>query len=63
MKCNIDNTDRINRIVIGIFICLAVLLKASWVFYLCVGSILIIEGILGICYIPKIISKINKYRR
>ncbi len=58
-KCNIDKTDRINRIVIGIILLIAALLRASWVFYLAAAIILIIEGIIGICYIPKVIYKIN----
>ncbi len=58
-NCNIDKTDRINRIIIGLIICLAALSHASWVFYLIAGIILIIEGIIGICYIPKLISKIK----
>ncbi len=58
-NCNIDNTDRINRIVIGIILIIAVLLNLSWVFYLIAGIVLIIEGIVGICYIPKLVAKIK----
>jgi hypothetical protein len=58
-KCNIDNTDRINRIVIGILLIIAVLLGLSWRFYLITGIVLVIEGIIGICYIPKLIAKIK----
>lgn len=65
-KCNIDNTDRINRIVIGLILIIATLLNLSWMFYIIAGMILILEGIIGICYIPKLIAKIKsitKYLR
>lgn len=62
-KCNIDNTDRINRIVLGLILIFGVFLDLSWRFYLILAIILIIEGIIGICYIPKLINKIKAYRQ
>lgn len=57
VTCNIDNTDRINRIVIGLGLFLAALLGASTLFYMAVGIILVIQGIIGWCSIPYIIKK------
>ena len=59
-NCNIDQTDRTNRIVIGTIICLAAILEISWVFYFVAGLVLIVEGVVGRCYIPKILTAINK---
>lgn len=58
-KCNIDQTDRTNRIVIGVIICLAAILQVSWVFYFVAGIILIIEGVVGRCYIPQMVTKVK----
>ena len=59
--CNIDKTDRINRIVIGIILIAATLLGVSWIFYLIVGFALIIEGMVGWCSIPYLRDKIKRY--
>lgn len=56
-KCNIDNTDRINRTIIGIVLCLAVLIGMSASFYFIVGVILIVEGLIGWCSIPIMVEK------
>lgn len=56
-KCNIDNTDRINRTVIGIILCLGVLLGMGAVFYFIVGVVLIVEGAMGLCGIPILVEK------
>lgn len=62
-KCNIDNTDRINRIVIGVILLIAALLNVSKIFYVAAAIILIIEGIIGICYIPKLVQKIKALKK
>lgn len=62
-KCNIDQTDRTNRIVIGIIICLAAILQVSWVFYFIAGIVLIIEGVVGRCYIPQMVEKVKAILR
>lgn len=62
-KCNIDNTDRINRIVIGVLLLMATLLNLSKGFFIVVSIVLIVEGIIGICYIPKFINKIKSLKK
>lgn len=58
VKCNIDNTDRINRTVIGIALCLAVLIGLGKIFFMILGVILVVEGIIGWCSIPLLVNKI-----
>lgn len=60
MKCNIDKTDRINRVVIGIILVLGALIGLGKVFLIVVGIFLIIEGAIGWCSIPIIISKLKQ---
>lgn len=60
IKCNIDKTERTNRIVIGAIIALAALFGMGWLFFFIVGIILIVEGIIGWCAIPHLISKFKK---
>ncbi len=55
--CNIDKTDRINRTIIGILLLIGVLLGAGSLFYTIIGAALILEGVIGWCSIPVIISK------
>lgn len=59
-NCNIDQTDRTNRIVIGIMLCLAAIIQLSWLFYFIAGLVLIIEGVVGKCYIPKVVALVKK---
>lgn len=59
VQCNIDKTDRINRTVIGLALCLAVLFGLGKVFFMIVGIILVIEGIIGWCSIPLLANKIK----
>jgi hypothetical protein len=61
MKCNIDKTDRINRTVIGIALCLAVLIGLSKTFFMIVGIVLIIEGAIGWCSIPILVNKLKRW--
>ena len=56
-QCNIDKTDRINRVVIGAILFLAALVGMSKVFFMMVGFVLIIEGVIGWCSIPYFLSK------
>lgn len=58
--CNIDKTDRINRSIIGAALILATLFGASKTFFILLGAVLVIEGIIGWCSIPYIISKFKK---
>jgi hypothetical protein len=59
VHCNIDKTDRINRTVIGLLLCLAVLIGASKYFFMIFGLVLIVEGLIGWCSIPYLISKLK----
>ena len=56
-QCNIDKTDRINRAVIGLLLCSAVLLGMGKFFFMILGLVLLVEGIIGWCSIPYLISK------
>ena len=58
-QCNIDKTDRMNRVVIGAILFFAALIGMSKVFFMVVGLLLVIEGIVGWCSIPYFISKIK----
>lgn len=59
--CNIDKTDRVNRIIIGVGLCLAALVGLGKLFYITLGLILVIEGFVGWCSIPYFITKIKRY--
>lgn len=56
-QCNIDKTDRINRVVIGILLFLAALIGLGKVFFMLAGLVLVIEGIIGWCSIPYFMNK------
>lgn len=57
MECNIDQSDRRNRIVMGVIILLAALLGLGKIFFSLVGIVLIAEGVIGWCGIPIIMEK------
>ena len=59
-QCNIDKTDRINRVVIGIILFLAALIGMGKVFFMVVGLVLIVEGWVGWCSIPYLISQFKQ---
>lgn len=59
LSCNIDKTDRINRVIIGIIVLLGVLLGASIWFFIAVGVLLILSGLIGWCSIPVIMKKLR----
>lgn len=58
--CNIDKTDRINRVIIGAAMCIAALVGASTLFYITLGLILVMEGLVGWCSIPYFFKKIKR---
>ena len=58
-SCNIDKTDRINRSIFGIVLFLAAYFGASKHFYMIIGIILLLEGIIGWCSIPVILKKLR----
>ena len=57
--CNIDKTDRINRAIIGGLLFIAALVGMGKYFYMMVGLILVIEGIVGWCSIPYLLKKLK----
>lgn len=59
-QCNIDKTDRINRALIGTLIFFAALIGLSKMFFMVLGIVLLVEGLIGWCSIPYIISKIKR---
>lgn len=60
MSCNINQTDRINRIVVGIVLILAAVLGASKWFFIILGVILTLSGVFGLCSIPLIMEKLKR---
>ena len=59
MKCNIDNTDRINRAALGLILILVGIFDISRTFLILFGVILIIQGLIGWCSIPILLKKIR----
>ena len=59
-SCNIDQNDRINRAVIGLIIVLASLFGASWLFFMLIGLIMIVQGLIGWCSLPYFISLLKQ---
>lgn len=62
VRCNIDKTDRINRMVIGLAICIAVLIGMGKLFFMILGLVLVIEGMVGWCSIPYFFNKIKRHK-
>ena len=61
LTCNIDKTDRINRIVIGALLFLSAIFGMGKTFFMIVGVVLVIEGWIGWCSIPYLMSKLKSY--
>lgn len=59
-QCNIDKTDRINRVVIGAVLFLAALIGMSKLFFMVVGFVLVVEGMIGWCSIPFLMDKFKQ---
>tara|TARA_B100001093_G_scaffold519002_1_gene605957 strand:- start:2015 stop:2221 length:207 start_codon:yes stop_codon:yes gene_type:complete len=59
--CNIDKTDRINRAIIGVFLFLGAYFGLGLHFFMAVGIILLIEGLIGWCSIPYLIKRFKKH--
>lgn len=58
-QCNIDKTDRMNRVAIGAILFFATLIGMGKIFFMVVGVVLVVEGLIGWCSIPYLISKIK----
>ncbi len=63
LHCNIDKTDRINRTVLGFLLCIAAVIGMGKLFFMILGLVLVVEGVIGWCSIPYLISKIKHIRR
>lgn len=61
MQCNIDKTDRINRTLIGLALCLGVLFGMGKLFFMILGLVLVIEGVIGWCSIPYLLQKLKRH--
>jgi hypothetical protein len=59
-QCNIDKTDRINRSVIGIVLFIAAVVGMSKTFFMALGIVLVVEGVIGWCSIPYFLSKFKR---
>lgn len=60
LTCNIDKTDRTNRTVLGVLLCLAAVLGAGRWFYFILGVVMIVQGYIGWCSIPYLMQWFNK---
>jgi len=61
LTCNIDKSDRTNRIVFGVILILGALVGFGKIFMILLGAILIIEGAIGWCGIPILVAKVRPY--
>ncbi len=61
-QCNIDKTDRTNRVVIGVLLFIAALIGMSKIFFMIVGLVLIVEGLIGWCSIPYLIKSFRQHK-
>lgn len=59
VSCNIDKSDRTNRIVFGVILLLGALVGFGRGFMFLIGVILVAEGAIGWCGIPLVMEKIN----
>jgi hypothetical protein len=60
IKCNIEKSDRINRIVLGVLVLLGLLFGMGKFFFSVLGIVMIVEGAIGWCGIPVVIDKLKQ---
>jgi hypothetical protein len=48
---------------IGLLICIAVLIGMGKYFFMILGLVLVVEGMIGWCSIPYLINKIKQHRK
>lgn len=60
LECNIEKSDRTNRMVIGVILVVGAVLGFGRFWAILVGLVLIAEGYIGWCGIPIIMSKFKK---
>lgn len=58
ITCNIDKSDRTNRIVFGALILVGVLFMSK-LYFILLAIIMIVEGIVGWCGIPGLVEKLK----
>jgi hypothetical protein len=58
-ECNLENDEKLHRIIIGILIFLAALIGFGKVFFMLLGILLAVSGVVGWCAIPYLMKKIN----
>lgn len=58
-ECNLENDEKMHRIIIGVIIFLAALLGMGKIFFMVVGILLAVSGVIGWCTIPYLMSKLN----
>lgn len=57
VNCNIDQTDKIHRLVVGALLLIGALLDLGRGFMLFLAIVLLVEGFLGKCGIPLVVAK------
>lgn len=60
VSCNIDTTDKVHRIAVGIILLLGMLFGLGRGFVMIIATIMIVEGYLGKCGIPYLIAKYHE---
>ena len=60
MQCNISQKDRVTRIGFGLLLLAAYFAQWSREAFLLIGSIMIIEGIIGWCGMATIVDRFNQ---
>ena len=59
ITCNIDKSDRVNRVVFGVLILIATVLNLGKWFFVLLSLVLIVEGIVGWCGIPNLVNRVQ----
>lgn len=60
LECNIEKSDRTNRMVVGIVLVVGAILGFGRFWAILIGLVLIAEGYVGWCGIPIILAKFSK---
>lgn len=60
LECNIEKSDRTNRLVIGAILIIGAILGFGRFWAILIGIALMVEGYLGWCGIPILLAKFKK---
>ncbi len=60
LECNIEKSDRTNRLVIGAILILGAIFGFGRFWAVLMGIVLMVEGYLGWCGIPVLLAKFKK---